>query len=225
MMSASPSLCSYRPSSPCAECISEHVTQFARDTTTSTSWIDESVLPPPFVPTPEVEVADDRRLFTDDAEAVARATAVSDVTPDERGLTNISPVRRIPTSNAVARVLNVVPTTTLDMPSCIDNTLDRNIIPKSHATANLFSKSSPPQQSSPCGAASTHLDPGQCAQSSTVLVISAPHSDLPRRYSIWRADNALPALEMHRDELAEGEPGERRQGPTRAKPRPQGLLS
>jgi hypothetical protein len=171
------------PFVPAAECISEHVTQFTRDTTTSTSWIDESVLPPPFVPTPEVKVADDdnRRLFTDNTEAVAHATAVGDVTPDKRGLTNISsPVRRIPTSNVVARVLNVVPTTTLDMPSCIDNTMDCNIIPKSHATANnLFSKASPPQQSSPCGAASTHLDPGRCAQSSTVLVIGAPHLDLP----------------------------------------------
>jgi hypothetical protein len=77
------------------ECFSEHVPQFAWDTTTSTSCIDESVPPPPFVPTPEVKVVDDdeHRLFTDGTEAVACATTVSDVAPNERGLTTDSSPR------------------------------------------------------------------------------------------------------------------------------------
>jgi hypothetical protein len=77
------------------ECFSEHVPQFAWDTTTSMSCIDESVPPPPFVPTPEVKVVDDdeHRLFTDGTEAVACATTVSDVAPNERGLTTNSSSR------------------------------------------------------------------------------------------------------------------------------------
>jgi hypothetical protein len=141
------------------ECFSEHVPQFAWDTTTSMSCIDESVPPPPFVPTPEVKVVDDdeHRLFTDGTEAVACATTVSDVAPNERGLTtNSSPARGIPAGN----------------------TVDCNLIPKSHATANnLVTKSSPPQQSSPCGSTPTRLDPGRCARSSVDLVVGAPHLD------------------------------------------------
>jgi hypothetical protein len=95
---------------------SEHIAGFVRDTATSRidDHFTESVLPPPFVPISAVEVADndERRLFSDDAEEVAGATADSDVAPDERDLTtNSFPVHGFPTSNDVARVLDVIPIT------------------------------------------------------------------------------------------------------------------
>jgi hypothetical protein len=71
------------------KCFSEQVVGFAWDMATTTSCIDESVFPPPFVPAQEVEVTNvyECRLFTDDTEAVACATASSDHAPNQCGLT------------------------------------------------------------------------------------------------------------------------------------------